>query len=295
MESKFRGGVPTTRRRDWAVPRRRAFTILELLISVGVVALLIALLLPALSSSREAARRVQCTSNLRLLGVALHQYHDEHGSLPIGWQWELSGSSAWGWGVSLLPFLEQQNLYYHIDRNQPIEPAIPQFLHGSVIPLMLCPSDITTPTFILFEEFSTSSGSQPLLELPTANYVGVFGTMEADDSFPAPPGEGPFVESRSVRFSDFDHGLTSTFLVGERTMARVPSTWLGVDRRGADAACRLVGSAMTAPNCNSCDECEFDSRHSDGANFLWGDGHVTRVSNGINTIEYRHCAMLDRQ
>ena len=73
-------------------------------------------------------------------------------------------------------------------------------------------------------------------------------------------------------------------------MARVPSTWLGVDFRGEDAACRLVGNAETSPNHPTCDECEFDSRHPDGANFLWGDGHVRLISENIDSVEYRRLA-----
>jgi prepilin-type processing-associated H-X9-DG protein len=231
-------------------------------------------------------------SNLRQIGMALHQYHDEHNALPIGWQWENTRSSAYGWGVSILPYLEQRDIYRIIDRNDVLQSAANSEARRSYEPLFFCPSDISTPTFTLYDEFLVSSGSTAIIELPTANYVGVFGTSEADDGIPAPPGEGAFVESRSTRFDDFEHGQSSTLLVGERTMARVPSTWLGVDIRGADAACRLVGNAGTAPNCRACDECEFDSRHDGGAMFLWGDGHVCLVSDSIDTAEYRHSARL---
>jgi prepilin-type processing-associated H-X9-DG protein len=84
--------------------------------------------------------------------------------------------------------------------------------------------------------------------------------------------------------------MSRTLVVGERTMARVPSTWLGVDLRGEDAACRLVGSAMTHPNCRECDECEFASRHAGGANFLWADGRVDLLSEAIDSAEYRRLA-----
>ena len=70
-------------------------------------------------------------------------------------------------------------------------------------------------------------------------------------------------------------------------MARAPSTWLGVDVLGEDAECRLVGSAITRPNCEECDECEFDSRHPGGVNFLWADGRVGLVSDSVDTAVYR--------
>jgi prepilin-type processing-associated H-X9-DG protein len=128
------------------------------------------------------------------------------------------------------------------------------------------------------------------VRLPTANYAGVFGTLEADDSFPAPQGDGPIVSNRRVRFEDLERGVSRTFLVGERTTAMVPTTWFGVNFHGEDAACRLVGSAMTAPNCVFCDECEFASRHAGGANFVWGDGHVSLVSSEIDAKEYAQLA-----
>ena len=90
--------------------------------------------------------------------------------------------------------------------------------------------------------------------------------------------------------AELQRGLSNTMLIGERTTSLLPSTWLGVDFRGEDAACRLVGTAYTSPNCRECDECEFSSRHAGGANFLWGDGRVQLVSETIDTAEYRRFA-----
>jgi prepilin-type processing-associated H-X9-DG protein len=95
------------------------------------------------------------------------------------------------------------------------------------------------------------------------------------------------VSNRAVRYSDLERGQTHTIIIGERTAAMAPSTWYGVNFRGEDAACRLVGSAITAPNCENCDECEFSSRHSGGTNFAWADGHVTLVLNPIDPVEYQ--------
>jgi prepilin-type processing-associated H-X9-DG protein len=134
---------------------------------------------------------------------------------------------------------------------------------------------------------SLSNAPVSLIRLPAANYLGVFGTVEADESFPAPAGDGTIVASRAVRFADLERGQSHTLIVGERTAAVAPSTWFGVDFRGEDAACRLVGSAITAPNCGSCDECEFGSRHAGGANFAWADGHVALLPDDIDTHEYQ--------
>jgi prepilin-type N-terminal cleavage/methylation domain-containing protein len=87
--------------------RRPGFTLIELLVVIAIIAVLIALLLPAVQSAREAARRAQCTNNLKQIGLAMHNYHDQQGSLPPG----LKGC-CWGtWLVFTLPFIEQQPLY----------------------------------------------------------------------------------------------------------------------------------------------------------------------------------------
>lgn len=284
-------GASTFRSETRRDPRHACgFTILELLVCMGIISLLAALLLPAIGSSREAARRITCANNLHQIGIALSSYHESHESLPIGWQWEASGQSAYGWSVALLPYLEQRELYRLTDRNDPLDSPLNETARGQAVSGFLCPSDITTPLFTLNSEETAYTASVPLLTLPTANYVAVFGTLEADDGFPAPKGDGPFLEGESVRWQDLDNGLSHTLLVGERTMARVPSTWLGIDVRGEDAACRLVGSAITAPNCKHCDECEFDSRHPGGSLFLWADGHVALLEETVDTATYRQMA-----
>lgn len=272
------------------------FTILELLTSICICAVLLSLLLPAISAARESARRAQCSNNLRQIGSAIHQYHDTNFSMPVGWQFEATRQSAYGWAESLLPQLEQLTLYSHINRNVRLQEPRNDLGRHALVSTFICPSDIAAERFTLYGVSPTSSAEMatvlvPLVDLPTANYQGVFGTLEADDSIPAPLGDGSFLESRAVRFSELRRGLSNTMIVGERTMARVPSTWLGVDMRGEDAACRLVGTNATAPNCGACDECEFDSRHAGGAYFLFADGHVRMISDLIDRAEYRQLGL----
>jgi prepilin-type N-terminal cleavage/methylation domain-containing protein len=101
--------------------RRRAFTLIELLVVMGVIAVLIALLLPALQSARGSVRRLQCAANMKQLGMAIHNYHSIHNSIVPGRIWKtlpsgafpttFSGTSDTPWCVLMLPQLEQQALW----------------------------------------------------------------------------------------------------------------------------------------------------------------------------------------
>ncbi len=108
--------------------RRPGFTLIELLVVIAIIAVLIALLLPAVQSAREAARRIQCTNNLKQIGLALHNYHGAWNSFPVGflyaYQGVLPNSSAsqyrWSALAQMAPYLEQTNLFNAINFNFPI-------------------------------------------------------------------------------------------------------------------------------------------------------------------------------
>src|SRR3982750_4328009 len=108
-------------------PRRSGFTLIELLVVIAIIAVLIGLLLPAVQAAREAARRAQCVNNLKQIGLALHNYESSHESFPAGYQsWPGVGfrdgqtgdwGPGWGWLTTLLPFVEQGNLYNALNTN----------------------------------------------------------------------------------------------------------------------------------------------------------------------------------
>tara|TARA_R110002072_G_scaffold303004_1_gene491209 strand:+ start:4268 stop:5200 length:933 start_codon:yes stop_codon:yes gene_type:complete len=291
------------------ITRRAGFTVLELLVTMSIIGILAGLLLPALGAARETARRVQCTSHLREVGLAMHSHHSAKKELPAGWTFGPTDSSAYGWVVPLLPYLEQPALAGQINVELPIDDPRHDKARETSLAIMLCPSDITEPMFTLFEDDEDEDDEGPasmaaaldvstepaaLVRLPTVNYVGMFGTIEADDDFDVPPpiGDGAFIKSQSRRFRDFERGLSNTLVVGERTMAQVPSTWIGVSLAGEDAAARLVGSALEGINNPLADEGDYSSRHPGGANFLWGDGHVSFVTEDVELRLYHQWSRL---
>lgn len=130
---------------------RRGFTLIELLVVIAIIAVLIALLLPAVQSAREAARRAQCTNNLKQLGLAVHNYHSTYNSLPAETMWmgatygSQGGGGSWGWNASwpvcLLPNLEQTPMYNAYNSGWAPDQVQNSTISNSVISVFLCPSE----------------------------------------------------------------------------------------------------------------------------------------------------------
>ncbi|MAT71525.1 MAG: prepilin-type cleavage/methylation domain-containing protein [Planctomycetaceae bacterium] len=137
-----------------SVKTRRGFTLVELLVVIAIVGVLIALLLPAIQAAREAARRVQCTNNLKQLGLAAQNFESATKTLPPGYAsrslespphpgrdpqtWD--APPGWGWTAFLLPHLEQAALSEQIDTNAPIWDTALAAIVATRIEMLLCPS-----------------------------------------------------------------------------------------------------------------------------------------------------------
>jgi prepilin-type N-terminal cleavage/methylation domain-containing protein/prepilin-type processing-associated H-X9-DG protein len=139
----------------FASTRRRtvgAFTLVELLVVIAIIGILVALLLPAIQSAREAARRSQCTTNIKNVGLALMNYHDVYKEFPPAVTLRnatpdtiLNDTRLYraSWAIMILPFMEEQTLHdaFTIGGTTKLSDAVNSVARGTEIPVMLCPSD----------------------------------------------------------------------------------------------------------------------------------------------------------
>src|SRR6188474_2972552 len=132
-----------------AISFRRGFTLVELLVVIAIIGVLVALLLPAVQSAREAARRTQCTNNMKQIGLACHNFHDTYGTVPNIVSYTPTGGggttggfgSGWGFLPFLLPYVEQKALFDTINFNSNVCCNSLKQVHNAYIPAFSCPSD----------------------------------------------------------------------------------------------------------------------------------------------------------
>lgn len=284
--------------------RRNAFTLVELLVVIAIIGVLVGLLLPAVQAAREAARRMQCSNNMKQIGLAAHNYESVYRRLPSGWvSSKVDGEPGWGWSAALLPYMEGSTIYQQIDWRLPIADPLHEQVRQYSIPNFYCPSDPGDNIFEIGEGHGhghghPNPGSTPssvdegdkLFPIAKSNYVGMFGTFELED---APfNGNGIFFGNSRTKFRDVRDGLSNTLMVGERDSRLGGSVWHGFISDAAEPASRIVGVADHPPNDPSGHFEDFRSYHPGGVNFLRADGSVRMYSQTMDQETYQAMATV---
>ncbi len=236
--------LPSSMTRPVVTRRTRGFTLIELLVVIAIIAVLIALLLPAVQAAREAARRTQCTNNLKQLGIAMHNYNASTGSFPTSlWRQTLdattgkpNGANRHSWLAMTLPYFEQAPLYNAVNFSLPNFGVVNSTAYLTPIAALMCPSD-PSPTQSTIKRADSGAGAAGNSG-PKLCYLGNFGDNFNDDAaflpFTSLPttrpngfGEnGTFtgIMSRSggtSTFRDILDGTSNTFAAGESLYERL--------------------------------------------------------------------------
>lgn len=282
---------------------RAGFTLVELLVVIAIIGILVALLLPAIQAAREAARRTECTSNLKQIGVGLHNYHDSFNALPAGWIYRSPGGQPdWGWAVFILPYVEQAALY---DEFEVTTKRLNQFYYSGAtgdelrllqtpIPGYRCPTDTLGK---LNTKCNFGSTNSP--RLATSNYVAsAAGIITAEAPSGTTDSRGVFYGNSWLGMEDLLDGTSNTIAIGERDSYHLAAVWAGVGQNnsyGNEGTARTVArggmpinfdyTLVSAPQNQGKG---FSSFHPGGANFLLADGVVRFISQNVatNTMIY---------
>ena len=269
------------RRKDTTSSRRtlHGFTLVELLVVIAIIGILIALLLPAVQAAREAARRMQCSNNMKQIGLALHSYHSSLGRFPWS-KWVDSNWSFWGWSAVILPYVEEKSAHDLCNYDYPYNYLQNRDAIKTFIATYQCPS---APKNQLVTCCAFIPGMEDVAE---TNYAAVSTHTPYSYYWGTPPAELEtgvlFCNPHGLPIKEIRDGTSHTLLVGEvdrdqddpiKTLYPsycTPSCWIGTFWPVGD-------HITTAYGINAGTDLEtggVDSRHPGGANFVFADGHV---------------------
>lgn len=264
--------------------RNAAFTLVELLVVIAIIGILVALLLPAVQAAREAARRMNCTNNLTQLGIAVHGYESAFRVYPPGTINEsgpivnVAQGYHHNWLEKLLPFMEEQTTYQHIDfsvgvydeKNEPVKKVS--------ISLHSCPSD--------------PWANGPLV---ATSYAGLHHDQESPIDV---TNNGIFFLNASVDYEQVSDGTSNTIFIGEKFTDRQQDLgWMSGTRwtlRNTGPAINANKSKTWGAEPTADQEVSdpltvggFGSYHPGGGNFAFGDGHVRFLAETIDVATYQ--------
>ena len=275
----------------------RGYQAIELLAVFGIVAVMLALFVPALNHGRESARQLQCLNNLKQIGLGMHIYHSSYERFPMGFvaragRDPLRTNPGWGWPASMLGQMEQAMIARMIDFRDPI--TSPRFgtVWATNLNVLHCPGDRVFDPF----EIKDDAG-KAITVVASGSYAGCYGALGDVANDPG-GGNGFFVRNKTRMMEEFPDGLGQTFAIGERSSMLTRAPWIGVVDRGVctinpagpsrsreigRGAVQVLAHIGEKPlNSLDSDPDDFFSMHPGGVQFLMGDGSARFVRDTIS-------------
>jgi prepilin-type N-terminal cleavage/methylation domain-containing protein/prepilin-type processing-associated H-X9-DG protein len=285
--------------------QRQGFTLIELLVVIAIIAILIGLLLPAVQKVREAAARMQCTNNLKQVGLSAFSYESANGKFPAAVN--LPGEDAFGWPVApdpthyyglhmaLFSYYEQDNLRRGLVDNVPnphnINCAGPNSIGAQIVKILICPSEAFFPN-------NPPVGNYGTLYFGLTSYGGCSGTSATTTNGAGSLKNGIFYMNSSTRIGDITDGTSNTLMFGERSRQNLPATsssqalggWAWCNQYAQEdntmnGSVPIEGTAVHDLNA-------FGSQHAGGqsANFCFADGSVKGISKTVDIVTLQRLA-----
>ena len=305
--------------------RKQAFTLVELLVVIAIIGILVGLLLPAVQAAREAARRMQCSNNLKQLGLAMLNYESTYKRLPGGVG---RFGCCWGtWQVAVLPYMEQNalyNLYQNHGGSDPIRysSAVNRPVVSTRIPTLTCPSDTPNAPIlnITSHNYAVNYGNTSFFQtaIPTTPPVNFLGapfsayTGSTSDDGPRNAAEAATFTrfyGRHMALATITDGTSNTIMAAEVLQGRQTDlrgfTWWG----GASGIVTYMAPNTSAPdvitggNCTPlatnprmpCTTSTTASRprmmgarslHTGGVQVVFCDGHVSFITDSVDYVNW---------